>query len=346
MTTGPPKPGFSRMGKIIASAARYLFAINQSRAKIVLDPLYSAAARSLLRGSIPLSPQLKQRQYADNLYEAYRDTSRKLQYFIEDWDFSQARPDLLTARERSTVHTTTLGETSGMAVSDGFLRAFRTSTELACFFGTWFVEELNHFRGFHRYAEIMGERWSAERVYDVAEVRFHPYSDDMHEIAACNMYQELVAFLVYRSFGRQVRDPFLARMVKQIAKDELRHNKFYEAVVARRIQRDPSFRVTVLKTFLKATTPYNQVSGGARATLDNIANGFFYFRKAEYDYFLDSVEFLLGTRLESAFDRYFRMFAPPCDRCKIALFLCECEEFEDHPAAAELVKSSGLLSRR
>ena len=59
-----------------------------------------------------------------------------------------------------------------------------------------------------------------------------------------------------------MRDPFLAAMLQQFAKDELRHYKLYQQFVARRIQRDPKFRRVVLKVFLKATSPLNQVSGG------------------------------------------------------------------------------------
>ncbi len=316
------------LDRVLSSTARYLFAYNQTPAKIVLDPIYALVARALLRGEIPLSPRLTAKTFADDLYPAYREHSRKLQYFIEDWDFTEARPELLTKRQRGVVHTTTLGETSGMAVSDGFLRAFRTSRELASFFGTWFVEELNHFRGFHRYTELMGERWPKERVDAVAEIEFRAYSDDPLEIAACNMYQELLAFLVYRSLGRQLRDPFLAKMVTRFGKDELRHFRFYEDVVARQIKRDPSFRVTVLKVFLKATTPFNQVSGGAGPTLQHVANGLFYFRKPEYDFFLDHVELLLGTRLESLFETYFKMLAPTCEQCDLHTFRCACEVFE------------------
>src|SRR4029078_1127206 len=94
---------------------------------------------------------------------------------------------------------------------------------------------------------------------DVAAVEFLDYANDPREVAACNMYQELVGYLVYRSFGKQANDPFLAAMLKQFAKDELRHYKFYQQCVARRIQRDPAFRKTVLKVFLKATSPFNQV---------------------------------------------------------------------------------------
>ncbi len=316
------------LDQVLSSTARYLFAYNQTPARLVLDPLYAMVARALLHGEVPLSPRLLAREYEDDLYVGYRERSRKLAYFIEDWEFSEARPELLTARQRGMVHTTTLGETSGMAVSDGFLRAFRRSTELASFFGTWFVEELNHFRGFHRYVEQMGERWPRERVHAVAEVEFRAYSDDPLEIAACNMYQELLAYLVYRSLGKQVGDPFLAKMVTRFGKDELRHFKFYQDVVARQIKRDPSFRVTVLKVFLKATTPFNQVSGGAGPTLRNVQNGLYYFRKAEYEYFLDQVEFLLGSRMGALFEVYFRMLAPRCERCHELTFRCGCEIFE------------------
>lgn len=309
-------------------AAQLVFAFNQSRAKVLFDPIYSLAAGVLLGERTPLSPTLASQDFPADLFEGYRARARKLQYYVEDWDFDEARPELLTARERAFVHTTTLGETSGLAVSDGFLRAFRTSPELASFFGTWFVEELNHFRGFHRYVEQMGERWPRERVHAVAEVEFRAYSDDPLEIAACNMYQELLAYLVYRSLGKQVGDPFLAKMVTRFGKDELRHFKFYQDVVARQIKRDPSFRVTVLKVFLKATTPFNQVSGGAGPTLRNVQNGLYYFRKAEYEYFLDQVEFLLGSRMGALFEVYFRMLAPRCERCHELTFRCGCEIFE------------------
>ena len=71
------------------------------------------------------------------------------------------------------MHTVALGETSGAAVSDGFLRAFRTNPELAAFFGTWFTEELNHFLGYHMYLRQMGEPWPAARGLAVAETRGH-----------------------------------------------------------------------------------------------------------------------------------------------------------------------------
>ncbi len=319
------------LSSLPSTAVRYAFAYNQTRLRALLDPIYSLVSRALLRDSVPRSKELMSRTFEDNMYDAYRQRARKTQYFVEDWDFSEARPELLTAQERSFVHTTTLGETSGMAVSDGFLRAFRTSPELGPFFGTWFVEELNHLRGFHQYVTKMGERWPDDKVHAVAEVEFRPYSDDVHEVAACNAFQELVAYLVYRSFGAQVKDPFLAKMVKTFAKDELRHFRFYQDVVARHIQREPKFRATVLKVFLKATTPYNQVSDDAAHTLKNIENGLFYFRKPEFEYFLDQVEFLLGTRLESLFDLYFSQLSTTCPTCRTLTHRCGCIQFEPHP---------------
>lgn len=320
--------------------AQLVFAVNQSALAPAIDPLYRAAARVMLRPETPLSAELAAKTFPEDLFLEYRRRARKVQYFVEDLDFSRAQPERLTERQRRFVATTTLGETSGMAVSDGFLRAFRTSRELAPFFGTWFVEELNHFYGFHRYVAAMGAQWTPRDVERVAEVEFRPYSDDVEEIATCNMFQELVAFLVYRSFAKQVNDPLLAELVARIAKDELRHFRFYQDYVARHVQRHPAFRQTVLKVFLKATTPFNQVSGGARRTVENIKNGFFYFRAAEFSYFLDQVEFLLGDRLEPAFDAYFSLFAEPCDACGARLHRCACQVFEALPNASRASSSA------
>jgi hypothetical protein len=309
-------------------SAMWAYAMNQSRAKIVMDPIYLGVAKALLRGTEP-SEKLMKEKFAPNLYFPYRALSRKLSYWIEDWDFSQARPDLLNARQRQMMHTVALGETSGSAVADGFLRSFRTNPELAAFFGTWFVEELNHFVGYHMYLRQMGEPWPAARGLEVAETEVIVYADDPMEVAACNMYQELIGFLVYRSFAKQVKDPFLGKMLAQFAKDECRHFRFYQDVVARHIQENPSFRAVVLKVFLKATSPYNQISGSAANVLDHLAMGAFYFRKPEFEYFLKENEYLLGTDLRSFWEWYFKGVLPPCTFCSKETHQCSCEHFED-----------------
>jgi hypothetical protein len=126
-----------------------------------------------------------------------------------------------------------------------------------------------------------------------------------------------------------VKDPFLAKMLAQFAKDECRHFRFYQDVVARHIKANPNFRHNVLRVFLKATSPYNQVSGSASNVLDHLAMGAFYFRKAEYDYFLKENEYLFGTDLGTFWNWYFRSVGDPCSFCAKEMFQCECEHFED-----------------
>jgi hypothetical protein len=331
------------LGQPLRAAARYLYAVNQSPAKVVLDPIYELVAAQMLRGSTGPSAELMARTFPENLYLEYRARSRKLQYFIEDFDFSKARPDLLTPRQRRTMHTVTLGETSGAAVADGFLRAFRTMPEVAAFFGTWFVEELNHFLGYHYYLKEMGEGWPDQRGLDVAKVEFRPYSNDPMEICACNMYQELLGFLVYRSFGKQLRDPFLADLVQRFAKDELRHYKFYQEVVARHLQQHPEFRNVVLKVFLKAISPFNQVSGSYSNVIDHLKTGIYYFRKPEFDFFMSQLQYLVGTDLTETFSWVFKGHIPPCTLCQQDVHLCGCEDFEHREQGLHVVPTDSPL---
>lgn len=311
---------------------RYVSALNQSRAKVVLDPVYEGFAAAVLQG-VPLSPALAQRRFDDNLFFEYRGIAKKLQYSIDDWDWSDVRPELLTPRQRAFLHGSTIGETSGFAVGAGFLHAFRNDPELGSFFGVWFSEELNHYWGYHRYMEKMGEGYSRARKEEVTGVDFRAYCDDPFEMAAANMYQELVAYLIYRSYAKQVNDPFLARMVSTFAKDELRHYKFYENVVARQIQRDPSFRKLVLKHFFKATTPMNQVSGGAGKTVGYLSGAAFYFRKPEFDFLLKQTEYLFGSSLEKLLAFFYRRHLEPCAQCGKEVFQCACARFEPVAAA-------------
>ncbi len=325
---------FAFADRSLRELAKYAYALNQSRARLLMDPVYDAVCAGVLRGVEP-SPLLMGERVSKNLYLDYRSASRKLMWFIEDVDFDEARPELLPPRQRLMMHTVALGETSGSAVADGFLRAFRTHPELAAFFGTWFVEELNHFIGFHLYLTRMKEAWPAQRGLDVARTEFQPYAKGTMEIAAANMYQELIGYLVYASFSRQAKDPFLARLLMRFARDEMRHYKFYQQIVVREIQRDPGFRRTVLKVILKSTTPYNQVAGGVQNVLHHLELGAFYFRKPEYEQFLKHVGYLLGDERRGFFDWFFRGIAPPCTLCRRELVQCDCASYDDdaEPAA-------------
>jgi hypothetical protein len=97
--------------KIFRRSAMWAYTMNQSRAKVVMDPIYLAVAKRLLRGTKGPSEKLANEKFPSNLFFAYRAQSRKLQYFVEDWDWSEARPGLLTPRQRQMMHTVALGET-------------------------------------------------------------------------------------------------------------------------------------------------------------------------------------------------------------------------------------------
>jgi hypothetical protein len=310
---------------------RYVSSVNQSRLKVVLDPVHEAAAAAMLWNVEP-SRELLDKRFEDNLYFKYKAASSKLSWSIEDFDFSEARPELLSDRQRTIVHSFARGETSGFTVGAGFLSAFRNLPELGSFFGIWFTEELNHYWGYHRYLERMGEGWQLEKKQEVTAVEFLDYASDPYEVAAANMYQELIAFLVYSSFARQAKDPFLARMVATFAKDELRHYKFYEHVTAREIQRRPEFRKVVLKHFLKATTPMNQVSGGPSKVVDHLSLAGFYFRKREFDFLLKQNAYLFGDTFEQPFEFFYRRHLPPCGSCGLEVFRCACTQLEEAAA--------------
>src|SRR4051794_20251243 len=71
--------------KVFRRSALRAYAMNQSRAKLVLDPIYLAVARVLLRGTDGPSAKLLGETFPSNLYFSYRAQSRKLAYYIEDW---------------------------------------------------------------------------------------------------------------------------------------------------------------------------------------------------------------------------------------------------------------------
>jgi hypothetical protein len=132
----------SELERFLKRGLRYSVALNQVPAvKRVLDPVYEAAARWLLRG-VPLSARLRAKRYEPNLYFRYRDTFRSV-HGASTTGTSRARPERLTGRQRAVLHTFATGETSAFAVGGSFLASFRSSPELGSFFSVWLLEAMN-----------------------------------------------------------------------------------------------------------------------------------------------------------------------------------------------------------
>ena len=64
--------------KTFRRSAMWAYALNQSRAKIVMDPIYLAVAKRLLRDTSGPSTKLLSEKFPENLYFPYRAQSRKL----------------------------------------------------------------------------------------------------------------------------------------------------------------------------------------------------------------------------------------------------------------------------
>ena len=83
------------------------------------------------------------------------------------------------------------------------------------------------------------------------------------------MYQELVAYSL-SLMARQVKDPFLAKMIDAVRQGRAAPLHALPGVVARDIQRHPDFRYDVLKHFSRPRAR-NQVSGGATENVDHLS---------------------------------------------------------------------------
>lgn len=75
--------------KAFRRSAMWAYALNQSRAKVVMDPIYLVIAKRLLRGTTGPSAKLLTERFPQNLYFPYRAQSRKLAYDkridIDEW---------------------------------------------------------------------------------------------------------------------------------------------------------------------------------------------------------------------------------------------------------------------
>ena len=172
------------------------------------------------------------------------------------------------------VESTMLVESNNPDYVANLLKYFEADQDACDFIMMWAVEEWKHYYALRDYlakaqtalqlrkAQAGGEGGDIERIRDLVEEALTEQVGDVREasvdnwgiplhympvqVVASTTLQEFVTAEFYRNHARQTKEPVLAKLERLLAKDETRHEMFYEKKMRDVLDEEPELLPPVI----------------------------------------------------------------------------------------------------
>jgi hypothetical protein len=194
---------------------------------------------------------------------------------ILDLDWHDIQIDALTATDIDVVETALLVESNNPDYVTELLQFFRADTDVCDFLMMWGIEEWKHYYALYDYLTKVrvaiaarqagdGEATSSqlqeversvravldEKISDVRETSETnwgiPDNYSPVQVVANTTVQEFITADFYRNHASHTKEPVLAKIESLLAKDETRHEMFYEKRMTDCLDADPDLMPLVI----------------------------------------------------------------------------------------------------
>lgn len=184
------------------------------------------------------------------LTPSFRNTDTLDDFFIKGrnmWpdlkEFRNLKLDrsLVSDEVMTFLKSTALNEHGIVHYVRGYLRSYGADYKLAIWAAMWGGEEYLHSIVLRQIIHGLGEEISEEQVtgletgdyarsYDdyLEEVRLKPHMSRRMQQLIYGVIQEFAAVIAYRSVAAACEEPTVVKLLKRIAKDEMRHCRFFQ----------------------------------------------------------------------------------------------------------------------
>jgi hypothetical protein len=217
-------------------------------------------------------------------YRTHERVSWSLAEFL-DIPWSAIDTDLLTPADVYVVETTMLVESNNPDYVANLIEYFKADQDVCDFIMMWGIEEWKHYYALRDYLTKVkvalearsrgGEATKSDgRIAEIAASVRHALSEDvcamrdastenwglpMHyvpaQVVANTTLQEFVTAEFYRHHARHTKEPVLARLEMLLAKDETRHEMFYEQKANDCLQAEPELMGIVVESLKEFGMP-------------------------------------------------------------------------------------------
>jgi hypothetical protein len=124
------------------------------------------------------------------------------------------------------VKTAAYGELTTFSATESFMKLFRSDIDFTQWLAVWFYEETKHPLALIRYLGALDVPTDESFIHSGREIT--PMVNDRVVMLVSNICSEIAANALYNSFNKAVDEPLLSDILRNLARDEMRHSNGFQ----------------------------------------------------------------------------------------------------------------------
>jgi hypothetical protein len=175
--------------------------------------------------------------------------SEKARWIFHDLPWDELDERKVTPELIHNVKNAAFGELTTFSATESFMQLLHDDVDFTQWLAVWFYEETKHPLSLIRYLSKLGI--STDETFIHRGRQITPMVNDRVVMLTSNICSEIAANTMYNSLGKTTDEPLINELVRNIARDEMRHSNGFQFYCRKTIQRseDPAGeRLKVLRT--------------------------------------------------------------------------------------------------
>lgn len=159
-------------------------------------------------------------------YYRLLEASEKSRWILSELRWDEIDTSKVTAELIEDIKVAAYGELTTFSATESFMQLFRDDVDFSQWLAVWFYEETKHPLAFIKWLAKLGIPTDESLIHRGRQIAPMPASKV--EVLTSNICSEIVANTSYHLLEKSVKEPVLAEILRNVARDEMRHSNGFQ----------------------------------------------------------------------------------------------------------------------
>ncbi len=159
-------------------------------------------------------------------YYRLLEASEKSRWIMSELPWDDIDPSKVTPELVEDIKIAAYGELTTFSATEAFMKLFQDDVDFTQWLAVWFYEETKHPLAFMKWLAKLGIPTDEGLIHSGRKIA--PMTGSKVEMLTSNICSEIVANTSYHLLEKSVAEPVLAEILRNVARDEMRHSNGFQ----------------------------------------------------------------------------------------------------------------------
>lgn len=163
------------------------------------------------------------------------EASEKARWIFDEVPWDSIDEERVTPDDLHNAQVAAYGELTTFSATESFMKLFRDDIDFTQWLAVWFYEETKHPLALIKWLGKLRVPVQERFIHDGREIS--PMTESPAEMLTFNICSEIAANSIYYYMGKTTQEPVMREILRNLARDEMRHSNGFQFYCRKRIER-------------------------------------------------------------------------------------------------------------